>query len=490
VTGAGNPIGNKFNIMTVDRRGPLVVQDTVFIDEMAHFDREVIPERRVHAKGAGAHGYFEVTDDITQYTKANLFGEIGKRTPIFVRFSTTGGSAGSADTVRDVRGFAVKFYTEEGIWDITGNNTPTFFIRDPINFPSMVHAAGKYNPATGLRDANTQWDFWSLRPEVTHQVMLLFTPRGIPNGYRYMHGFGSHTFKLVNAQGEAFYCKFHYLTDQGIQNLSVEDAAFLAGINPDYAIGDLYDAIARGDYPSWTFYIQIMTFAQAETWKFNPFDITKVWPQGEFPLIRVGRFTLDRNPSNFFAEVEQVAFSPSNMPPGIEPSPDKILHGRFFSYPDTQRHRLGANHLQIPINRPTNPVTNYQRDGPMTVDGNQGGAPNYYPNTFGGPEQDAQFVESTYRVTVPEVSRFNSADDDNFTQPQALWDNVLTQEEKEYMALNLAASMSPAEARIQNTALGNFEQVSPELAQMIRENLATFKKNKGAPNVPGTHYYF
>ncbi|NWH64651.1 CATA Catalase, partial [Geococcyx californianus] len=323
-TGAGNPIGDKLNILTVGPRGPLLVQDVFFTDEMAHFDRERIPERVVHAKGGGAFGYFEVTHDITQYCKAKVFESIGKRTPIAIRFSTVAGESGSADTVRDPRGFAMKFYTEEGNWDLVGNNTPIFFIRDAMLFPSFIHSQ-KRNPQTHLRDPDMMWDFWSLRPESLHQVSFLFSDRGIPDGFRHMNGYGSHTFKLVNANGRAVYCKFHVKTDQGIKNLSVEEAGRLASTDPDYAIRDLYNAIAKGDFPSWSFYIQVMTFEEAEKFPFNPFDLTKIWPHGDFPLIPVGKLVLNRNPVNYFAEVEQMAYDPSNMPPGIEPSPDKML---------------------------------------------------------------------------------------------------------------------------------------------------------------------
>lgn len=328
-TGGGNPIGDKLNIMTAGSRGPLLVQDVVFTDEMAHFDRERIPERVVHAKGAGAFGYFEVTHDITRYCKAKVFEHIGKRTPIAVRFSTVAGESGSADTVRDPRGFAVKFYTEDGNWDLVGNNTPIFFIRDALLFPSFIHSQ-KRNPQTHLKDPDMVWDFWCLRPESLHQISFLFSDRGIPDGHRHMNGYGSHTFKLVNANGEAVYCKFHYKTDQGIKNLPVAEAARLTQEDPDYGVRDLFNAIAQGNYPSWTFYIQVMTFKEAETFPFNPFDLTKIWPHQEYPLIPVGKLVLNRNPVNYFAEVEQIAFDPSNMPPGIEPSPDKMLQVRTF----------------------------------------------------------------------------------------------------------------------------------------------------------------
>lgn len=298
---------------------------------------------------------------------------LNQKTPIAIRFSTVGGESGSADTARDPRGFAIKFYTDDGIWDCVGNNTPIFFIRDPILFPSFIHTQ-KRNPATHLKDADMFWDFISLRPETTHQVMFLFGDRGTPDGYRHMNGYGSHTFKLINDNGEPVYCKFHFKTDQKIKNLDASRADELAGSDPDYSIRDLYNAIGKGDFPTWTAYVQIMTFAQAEKFEFNPFDLTKIWPQSEYPLIKYGKLVLDRNPNNYFAEVEQIAFAPSNLVPGIEPSPDKMLQGRLFSYADTHRHRLGANHLQLPVNCPYRVQTkNYQRDGPMNFTDNHGG---------------------------------------------------------------------------------------------------------------------
>lgn len=326
----GAPIGVKDATLSVGNHGPLLLQDFNFLDELSHFDRERIPERVVHAKGAGAFGYFEVTNpEIKKYCAAKVFESVGKRTPIAVRFSTVGGESGSADTVRDPRGFALKFYTDDGIWDLVGNNTPIFFIRDPILFPNFIHTQ-KRNPATHLKDPDMFWDFITLRPETTHQVLFLFGDRGIPDGYRHMNGYGSHTFKLVNDNGEPIYCKFHYKTDQKVKNLDVNRANELSANDPDYSIRDLYNAIAKGDFPSWSFHIQVMTFEQAKTCPFNPFDLTKVWSKTEYPLIPVGKFVLDRNPNNYFAEVEQIAFSPANLVPGIEASPDKMLQGKNY----------------------------------------------------------------------------------------------------------------------------------------------------------------
>ncbi|CAD7687248.1 unnamed protein product [Nyctereutes procyonoides] len=434
-TGGGNPIGDKLNVMTAGPRGPLLVQDVVFTDEMAHFDRERIPERVVHAKGAGAFGYFEVTHDITKYSKAKVFEHIGKRTPIAVRFSTVAGESGSADTVRDPRGFAVKFYTEDGNWDLVGNNTPIFFIRDAILFPSFIHSQ-KRNPQTHLKDPDMVWDFWSLRPESLHQ------------------------------------------TDQGIKNLSVEDAARLSHEDPDYGLRDLFNAIATGNYPSWTFYIQVMTFSQAETFPFNPFDLTKIWPHQDYPLIPVGKLVLNRNPVNYFAEVEQMAFDPSNMPPGIEPSPDKMLQGRLFAYPDTHRHRLGPNYLQIPVNCPFRArVANYQRDGPMCMLDNQGGAPNYYPNSFSAPEQQRCVLEHSSQCS-PDVQRFNSANEDNVTQVRTFYLKVLGEEERKRLCENIAGHLKDAQLFIQKKAVKNFSDVHPDYGARIQALLDKYNAEK------------
>lgn len=468
--GTGAPIGVKTAVQTVGKRGPILLQDINYIDEMAHFDRERIPERVVHAKGAGAFGYFEVTHDITKYCAAKIFEKVGKRTPIAVRFSTVGGESGSADTVRDPRGFAVKFYTDDGIWDLVGNNTPIFFIRDPIFFPSFIHTQ-KRNPQTHLKDPDMFWDFITLRPETTHQVMYLFGDRGIPNGYRHMNGYGSHTFKMVNDKGEAVYCKFHYKTAQGIQNLDVKKADDLSGSDPDYSIRDLYDAIARGDNPVYNMFIQVMTFDEAERYKWNPFDVTKVWSHKDYPLIPVGRLVLDRNPNNYFAEVEQIAFCPSHLVPGIEASPDKMLQGRLFSYTDTHRHRLGANYLQLPVNCPYRvSVKNFQRDGPLCFNDNQGGAPNYYPNSFGGPEpsQRTRDLQGPYKLSG-EVYRYDSGDEDNYSQPALFWSNVLDDAARKRLVSNIAGHIVNAKEFIQERAIKNFSQVSAGFGQQLRE---------------------
>jgi len=476
-TGAGNPVDSKTAALTVGKRGPILLQDFTVIDEISHFDRERIPERVVHAKGAGAFGYFEVTHDVQKYTKLSVFSKIGKRTPIAVRFSTVGGESGSADTARDPRGFAVKFYAEDGNWDLVGNNTPIFFIRDPMLFPSFIHTQ-KRNPVTHLKDADMFWDFISLRPESTHQTMFLFSDRGTPDGYRCMNGYGSHTFKLLNDQGEYFYCKFHYKTDQGIKNLPAEKAGELAGSDPDYSIRDLYNAIANKNFPTWTMYLQIMTEEQCEKSPFNPFDLTKVWPHSDYPLIPVGKLVLDRNPKNYFAEVEQIAFSPAHMVPGVEPSCDKVLQARLFSYSDTHRHRLGPNYLQIPVNCPyRTSVSNSQRDGFMTVTDNQAGVPNYFPNSFSGQYTAPETAIHKFCLKG-EVARWESGDDDNFTQASQFWNKTLNADERKRLIVNMLGSLKDAADFIQERAIKNFTQVSPDLGQALRDGLRKFKTSK------------
>lgn len=455
------------------------MQDVVYMDEMAHFDRERIPERVVHAKGAGAHGYFEVTNDISKYCKAAIFNQIGKRTPLFIRFSSVGGERGSADTVRDPRGFAIKFYTEEGNWDLVGNNTPIFFIRDPFLFPNFIHTQ-KRNPVTHLKDPEMMWDFWSLRPESLHQVMFLFSDRGIPDGYRHMNGYGSHAFKLVNKDGQAVYCKFHAKTSQGIKNLPVEKAQQLASEDPDYGLRDLYNSIENGQFPKWDFFVQIMSFEEAANFKWNPFDLTKVWPHKEFPLIPVGHIVLNRNPKNYFAEVEQAAFAPSRIVPGIEFSPDKMLQGRLFSYPDTQFHRLGPNFMKLPINCPFRTrVRNTQVDGWHCSDENQNGAPVYHPNSFNGPTELAAAQESVWPATG-DVNRYNTKDDSNYDQPATFWEKVLDEEHRKRLAHNIAASLGQTSLKTQERVIQEFSKVNEELGKMIQKELGA---NKGKPHL-------
>lgn len=475
-TAHGCPVGERLATMTAGERGPVLMQDTTFRDEMSHFDHERIPERVVHAKGAGAFGYFEVTHDISQYTKACVFNKIGKRTPVAVRFSTVGGESGSADTARDPRGFAIKMYTEDGIWDIVGNNTPIFFIRDPILFPSFIHTQ-KRNPVTHLKDANMFWDFISLRPETCHQVAFLFGDRGTPDGYRHMNGYGSHTFKLVNASGQVNWCKFHFKTDQGIKNLSAERADQLAGENPDYAIQDLYNSIANGAPPSWTLYLQIMTEAQADAATFNPFDLTKVWSHKAFPLIPVGRMVLNRNPANYFAEVEQIAFAPSHLIPGVEASPDKMLQGRIYSYAETQRHRLGPNYMQLPVNCPFR-VNHYQRDGPMAMTDNHSGAPNYYPNSYNGPKDNKIYDDVPF--TCPGLAkRYDTKDEDNFSQVGDFW-NLLDEPARGRLVANLAGNMKNAAEFIQDRQVANWAKCHPDFGSRLRVALDAYKQTSSS----------
>ncbi len=388
----GSPVADNTNIMTAGRRGPALLQDIWLIEKMAHFDREVIPERRMHAKGWGAYGTFTVTHDITRYTKAKIFSKIGKQTPMFTRISTVAGERGAADAERDIRGTALKFYTEEGNWDIVGNNTPVFFFRDPLRFSDLNHAI-KRDPRTGLRSADNNWDFWSLLPEALHQVTIVMSDRGIPKSFRNMHLFGSHTFSMINAANERVWVKFHFRTQQGIANLTDAEAAAVVAEDRESNGRDLLNAIEAGDFPRWTLFIQVMTEAQAKTHRHNPFDVTKVWPKAEYPLIEVGVMELNRYPDNYFAEVEQAAFSPANIVPGIGFSPDKMLQGRLFSYGDTQRYRLGINFNHIPVNAPQCPFQSYHRDGKMRTDGNLGGTLTYNPNSAGLWDNQPEFAE-------------------------------------------------------------------------------------------------
>lgn len=387
------------------------------------------------------------------------------------RFSTVGGESGSADTARDPRGFALKFYTEEGNWDLVGNNTPIFFLRDPVLFPSFIHTQ-KRNPQTHLKDPNMVWDFFTLRPETTHQVCFLFSDRGIPDGFRHMNGYGSHTFKLVNDKNEAVYCKFHMKTDQGIKNLPVEEAEKLASTDPDYSLRDLYNAIASGNFPSWTVHIQVMTFENARKWQLNPFDLTKVWPQKEFPLIKVGKFTLNRNPDNYFAQIEQLSFAPSNLIPGVEASPDKMLQGRLFAYQDTARHRLGANFHNIPVNRPQCPVMHItMRDGPNTYDDNARGLPNYWPNSFTPCQPKSARMLTKPDTVTGDVHRHDSSDEDNYSQVTSFWLKVLNEPARERLVSNIAGHLSAAAPFIQERAIANFTQVHPDFGSRLRAAL-------------------
>jgi len=469
-TNLGNPVYDDQSSVTTSKVGPTLLQDTHLIEKLAHFDRERIPERVVHAKGTGAHGYFEVTHDVTKYTQAAFLSEIGKRTDIFLRFSTVGGEKGSADTARDPRGFSVKFYTEQGNYDMVGNNTPVFFIRDAIKFPDFIHTQ-KRHPARHTANPDMMWDFLSLTPESIHQVTILFSDRGTPKSFRHLDGHSSHTYMWYN-KADYYWIKLHFKSDLGFQTYSAEEATELAGKDPDSATKDLFDSIEKGDYPSWTVYVQIMTPEQAETYKFDPFDITKVWYHADFPLIPVGKMVLNKNPENFFAEVEQAAFSPGNFVPGIGASPDRMLQGRIFSYPDTQRHRLGPNFHQIPINSPKATTANtYQRDGFMTVNGNGGSGPNYYPNSFDGPAPAPEFAPPPIDVAGMVARHEYPLTDVDFVQAGELYRRVMTSQDRDHLISNICGNLGQAQQRIQLRQTALFYKADPDYGQRVAETL-------------------
>jgi catalase len=470
-TAFGIPVGDDQNSLTAGERGPVLMQDVHLLEKLTHFDRERIPERVVHAKGAGAGGYFEVTADVTRYTKAKFLSKVGKRTEVFARFSTVGGEKGSADAERDPRGFAVKFYTEEGNYDLVGNNTPVFFIRDPLKFADFIHTQ-KRNPATNCKDPDMFWDFLSLTPESIHQVTILFSDRGIPATYRHMNGYSSHTFKWHNEKGEHFWVQYHFKTDQGIKNLTRQEAEAMRSKDPDHATRDLHEAIKRGDYPSWTLQMQIMTPEQAKDYRWDIFDITKVWPHADFPLIEVGKLVLDRNPENYFTEVEQAAFCPGNLVPGIAASPDKMLQARLFSYHDTHVHRLGPNYHLLPVNAPKNaPERSYQRDGFMRSDANGGGGPNYWPNSYNGPEPDISSKEPPFDTSgMADRHPFKHLNDD-FVQAGNLYRDVMTDRDRENLIGNIVSHLGGAQGRIQLRQTALFFRVDPDYGRRVAEGL-------------------
>jgi catalase len=468
-TNAGRPVGDNQNSVTVGPRGPVLMEDYLLFEKMAAFNRERIPERVVHAKGAGAHGTFTVTHDITKYTTAKLFDKIGKKTEILSRFSTVAGEKGAADTARDPRGFSVKFYTEEGNWDMTGNNTPVFFVRDALKFSDFIHSQ-KRVPQTNLRSPTVMWDFWSLSPESLHQVTTLMSDRGTPDGFRHMHGFSSHTFSLINAKNERFWVKWHFLTKQGIKNLMAGRADELAGTDPDYATRDLFEAIERGDFPKWRVCVQVMPEADADNYKVNPFDLTKIWRHKDYPLIDVGEMELNRNPKNYFAEIEQAAFSPVNIVPGMGYSPDKMLQARLISYPDAHRYRLGVNFESLPVNAPKCPVHTYNRDGSMRFDDNGGPGPNYEPNSFGGPVEEHRFVERRYSTTG-EVGRYNHREgNDDYTQAGDLF-RLLSKDEKARLIQNIVNHIRSVPERIQRLQISHFTKADPAYGRGVAEGL-------------------
>ena len=460
-TAAGRPVGDNQNSLTAGPRGPIVFEDFLLFEKMAHFNRERVPERVVHAKGSGAYGYFVCTNsDMPKYTTAKLFSAVGKRTPTFIRFSTVGGEKGSADTERDPRGFALKFYTEGGNWDMVGNNTPVFFIRDPLKFGDFIHTQ-KRDPQTNLKSPTMMWDFWSLSPESLHQVTILFSDRGTPDGYRHMDGFSSHTFSLINNKDELFWVKWHFKTKQGIKNFTREQADAMRGEDPDYAQRDLFNAIEQGDFPRWRVSVQVMPEKESDTYHLNPFDLTKVWPHSDYPLIEAGELVLDRNPQNYFAEVEQAAFDPKNVVPGMGYSPDKMLQGRLISYPDAHRYRIGVNYDALPVNRPQCPVHTYHRDGAMRFDGNFGSAPTYEPNSFDGPAEHPIYRERA-RTISGTVDRHNHrSDTDYYTQPGNLF-RLMSLDAKGRLINNIVASMSSVPAQIQKRQIEHFYKADPE----------------------------
>jgi catalase len=472
-TAAGVPIADNENSLTAGPRGP-VLTDYQLMERMAHFNRERVPERVVHAKGAGAYGVFTVNQDISGFTRAALFNQMDKQTDVFLRFSTVAGELGSADTVRDPRGFAVKFYTEEGNWDMVGNNTPVFFVRDALKFQDFIHSQ-KRDPATGRRSATMQWDFWSLSPESLHQVTILFGDRGIPASFRHMDGFSSHTYSLWNASGERFWVKWHFKTRQGIQYLTEAQAARLAGEAPDFHRLDLWDAIAHGDYPKWTVYLQVMPEHEADAWSagtgWNPFDLTKVWPHGHYPLREVGVLELDRNPENFFAEVEQAAFEPGNLPPGMGASPDRMLQARLLSYPDAHRYRIGVNYAALPVNRPRSAVHTYHRDGHMRFDGNFGGTPNYEPNGFGGPVGDPRFKEPPLGISGDADRYDHRVGNDDYTQVGDLF-RLMSAEAQARLIGNIVAAMKSVPREIQLRQIGHFLKVDPAYGEGVAQGLS------------------
>lgn len=466
---AGAPVVDNQNIMTAGKRGPALLQDVWFLEKLAHFDREVIPERRMHAKGSGAYGTFTVTHDITSYTRAKIFSKVGKKTDLFVRFSTVAGERGAADAERDIRGFAMKFYTEEGNWDLVGNNTPVFFLRDPLKFPDLNHAV-KRDPRTNMRSAKNNWDFWSSLPEALHQVTIVMSDRGIPASYRHMHGFGSHTFSLINTKNERHWVKFHFKTQQGIKNLSDAEAEAFVSKDRESHQRDLYESIEKKDFPRWTMFIQVMPEKDAAKCSYHPFDLTKVWLHKDYPMIEVGIFELNRNPENYFAEVEQSAFNPANVVPGIGFSPDKMLQGRLFSYGDAQRYRLGVNHHLIPVNASRCPFHSYHRDGSMRVDGNHGSTLAYEPNSYGEWQQQPEFAEPPLSLEGAADHWDHREDNDYYSQPGKLF-RLMSAEQKNLLFGNTARAISGAPKEIQLRHIGNCMKADPAYGKGVADAL-------------------
>jgi catalase len=476
-TASGRPYAENENSQSVGARGPLLLQDYILHEKMAHFNRERIPERVVHAKGSGAFGTFTVTHDISAFTRAKLFNQIGKETRVFLRFSTVGGEKGSADTERDPRGFAVKFYTEEGNWDLVGNNTPVFFVKDPKKFSDFIHTQ-KRDPYTNLKSPTMMWDYWSLNPESLHQVLILMSERGTPAGYRFMNGYGSHTFSFINADGARYWVKFHFKSLQGIRNFTGQEADAMKARDLDFAQRDLLEAIDNGHYPRWAMKVQVMPEAEAKTYRWNPFDLAKVWPHADYPLLDVGVLELNQNPDNYFQDVEQSAFAPAHVVDGIGYSPDKMLQGRLLSYPDAHRYRLGGNYEQIPVNRCPYGVTNYQRDGQMRIDGNGGRLPNYAPNSFDDVVADPAYKEPAQplnSLVADWYDRNAEGENDHYTQPGMLFRQAMTPEQQLATVQNIVGAMrgisGPKKSDIINRQLCHFFRADSRLGTLIAEGL-------------------
>ena len=477
-TTAGNPVGDNQNSITAGPRGPLLLQDYQLIEKLAHQNRERIPERVVHAKGSAAFGTLKITGDISNYTKAKAL-QPGAETECLLRFSTVAGERGAADAERDVRGFAIKFYTDEGNWDLVGNNTPVFFVRDPYKFPDFIRTQ-KRMAKTNMRSNTAMWDFWSLSPESLHQVTILFSDRGLPKGFRNVNGYGSHTYSFINSEGERVWCKFHFKTQQGHEFWTNAEAAEIVGNDRESSQRDLFEAIEGGDNPRWTVQVQIMTQEQAKSCPFNPFDLTKVWPHGDYPVIEVGVLELNRNPNNYFAEVEQASFSPSNVVPGISWSPDKMLQARIFSYGDAHRYRVGTNYEALPVNKPRCPVNNYIRDGQMRFDDNGGDAVIYEPNSFDGPLEDAKYKEPPLEFDAGTADRHNHRDgNDDYGQPRALFE-LFDDAQKSRLYQNLAAAMDGVPENIVQRQLGHFYKVHPDYGQGVAKALGVELQREAA----------
>lgn len=467
-TTGGNPIADNQNSLTAGERGPVLLQDYQLIQKLAHQNRERIPERVVHAKGSAAFGILEITEDISKYTKAKVLQK-GEKTKLLLRFSTVAGERGAADAERDVRGFALKFYTKEGNWDLVGNNTPVFFVRDAYKFPDFIHTQ-KRDPQTNLRSNTAMWDFWSLSPESLHQVTILMSDRGLPKSYRNVNGYGSHTYSLINSKNERFWVKFHFKTLQGIETLTNKEAEAIVGKDRESNQRDLFENIEKGNFPKWSFEIQIMSDEQAKKCSFNPFDLTKVWPHGDYPMIKVGTMTLNENPKNYFQQVEQASFSPSNIVPGISYSHDKMLQARIFSYPDAQRYRVGTHYEMLPVNRPIVEVNTYNLDGSMNFDIKEPTKAFYEPNSFDGPVEDKSYLEPDLDVGDIAKRYDHRVGNDDFSQPRALF-LLMSNSQKEQLFSNIKDAMAGVPRDIVDRQIALFEKVHPDYANGVKKAL-------------------